>query len=151
MFGLLSVLKKAQDEKSNLLGNSQGFRDKLVQAKGDFVSQPMRDIGFGNADRITAPPVVNFDSGQAANTGTMMMKSLKDIGAYNPAAAMTDLGNLDLSLPRRASFSPAENDGYMTPLQRAQIEAAKDEMMLLDNIGSKEYMPSPQGGALRMA
>lgn len=151
MFGLLSVYKKAQDAKSNLLGNSQGFRDKLAQAKGDFVSQPMRDIGFGNADQITAPPVFNFDSGQAENAGTMTQASLKSIGAYNPAAAMTNLGDLDLSLPRPASFSPAENDGYMTPLQRAQIEAAKDEMVLLDNIGSKEYMPSPQGGALRMA
>jgi hypothetical protein len=166
MIGLLGVYKKAEDAKSRFMDSYsrpesggfmdsvQGIRNGLVQAKGDLVSQPMRDIGFGNADRIKARPVENFDSGQAANSGRMMQASLNSIGAYNPAAGMTNLGDLDLRLPSRAQYSPATNDGYMTPVERMTIEAEQaeqNEMMLLDNIGSKEYMPSPQGGALRMA
>lgn len=169
MIGLLGVYKKAEDAKSRFMDSYsrpesggfmdsvQGLRNGLVQAKGDLVSQPMRDIGFGNADQIIAPPVENFDSGQAANSGKMMQASLNSIGAYNPAAGMTNLGDLDLSLPSRAQYAPAKDDGYMTPVERMTIEAIQDEqdkqneMMLLDNHGSKEYMPSPQGGALRMA
>jgi len=168
MFGLLKIISGAGQAKNNLMksftgpdtayGKLQSFKNDLTQMKGDLVSQPMRDMGFGDANQLLIPPKAkSFDSGTAANSGLLMRESLRDIGANNPAAGMMEVGTLDLATPdMRTMFAPAPQDGYMTPLEREQGALEEDNYLKDLDSGSNAInypglLLSPEPGILRIA
>jgi hypothetical protein len=167
MFGLLKIISGASQAKNDLMksfmgpdsafGKLQSFKNDLTQMKGDLVSQPMRDLGFGDANQLLIPPKAkSFDSGTAANSGLLMRESLRDIGANNPAAGMMQLGTLDLATPdMRQMFAPAKDDGYMTPLERERGALVEDNYLKDLDSGPNAINPPgllllPEPGMLRI-
>jgi len=161
--GLLSIIAGASKAKENLLNSfaDTGFasavtgqRDDLIQAKGDMLNPAMRSLGFGNADQITMPSVRNFDTGMAVDSAKLMQSTLASGGIMNPAAGMVQLGAMDLQTPDMTKFfSPAEDDGYMTPLEREaerfRLEEASQGTGMLND--PNQFTPTPEAGVLRMS
>lgn len=161
--GLLSIIAGASKAKEDILNKftDTGFgravtgqRDAMVQAKGDMLSPAMRSLGFGNADTITLPSVRNFDTGMAADSAKLMQSTLASGGIINPSAGMVQLGAMDLQTPDMTKFfSPAEDDGYMTPLEREaerfRLEEASQGTGMLND--PNQFTPTPEAGVLRMS
>lgn len=161
--GLLSIIAGASKAKEDILNSfaDTGFaraitgqRDNLIQAKGDMLNPAMRSLGFGNADTITMPAVRNFDTGMAADSAKLMQSTLASGGIINPAAGMVQLGAMDLQTPDMTKFfSPAQDDGYMTPLEReaeaVRLEQASQGTGMLND--PNQFTPTPEAGVLRMS
>jgi|MDTC01.2.fsa_nt_gb hypothetical protein len=167
MSGLLGLISKAGQAKQNLLKsfrdpNNQGgglfdkaddFKANLVQRKGDMLSQPMRDMGFGNAMIAEMPRIEMFDDGLATDSAKLLQSTLTSGGIGNPSASLLQLGKMDLSLPNTNSpFREAEDDGYKTPLQREQelmeLEQASQRSGVLSD--PNNFLPTPEAGVLSM-
>lgn len=172
MSSLLGLIGKASQAKKNLFKaftdpNGQGgglfdrandFKANIAERKGDLLSQPMRDMGFGDALGVRMPKIEMFDDGMATDSAKLLQSTLASGGIANTSAGMLDLAKMDISLPTNQSpFFEQADDGYRTPLQREQDaldeqyrleEASQGRGMLED---PNNFTPTPEAGMLRMS
>jgi hypothetical protein len=152
--GLLDVINSAREMKNDFVSSLKGPGSAYARAenfKGDLLNQPMRDIGFGDAQQILKPPqAISFDDGTAQNAGLLMQQQQKNIGAFNPSAGLIDLGNISLETPDLTGIYGPNQDEYLTPVQREQKLVADDNYGVLQDGPDNTNNANPYDGLLRM-
>lgn len=131
--------QKFADAFSGFIAPVQEFKTGLEQMKNDAVPAPMRDLGFGNADRVKMPA---FQPASTPDALSSMVSTMSLGGIHNPAASMLQGPGPEAKPVEIPSFTP-QPDTYVDPMVRAAQEGQIQVPALLDDEKKKTKPTQP--------